>query len=56
MVELLELTGSSATSRYNRMGRTARLLYTVFWILGSLLSTSNKDIKTLTPTIPISIR
>ena len=57
MIELLELTGSPAISRYNGMGRIARLLfYTVFWILGSLLSTSNKDIKTHTPTVPISIR
>ena len=57
MVELLELTDSPAISRYNRMGRIAQLLfYTVFWILGSLLSTSDKDIKTLTPTVPVSIR
>jgi hypothetical protein len=57
MVAFLELKGSPAINRCRGMGRIARFFFhPVFWFPGSFLSTSNKGVKTLTPTVPISIR
>jgi hypothetical protein len=57
MAALIELTKRPAIGRGNGMRRIARLLFhPFFWSLGSLLSTSNMDIKAVTPTVPVSLR